>query len=312
MRSSNLLSSATVECPKGLLNRAKQLDSPATAIVNAGAPLAMQSAKLAVENGLFDPVLIGDTNSIMQIARDLNWDISDIRVVDAKNDIEAAKIAVSLARNDEVACLMKGDIHTDDLLRAVLNKEHGLRTKTRLSHVFHMTKPGSDDAICVTDAAINVQPSVAVKLDIARNAVGLLHALGKPQPKVAVLSATEVPSSAMPSSLEAQQVTEQAANGEVENALVFGPLAFDNAVSPEAASLKGIDSPVAGYADILLVPNIETGNALVKQMVYYMSAAAAGIVLGAAVPIILTSRADPVEARLAGAALASIYASKQS
>lgn len=311
MHSSNLLSKEAVECPQGLLDKAKQLDSPAVAIVNAGALLAMQSAKLAVDIGLLEPVLVGDTNNIQRIAKDLNWNLSNVRIVQAESDIDAANIAVSLARNGEVASLMKGDIHTDDLLRAVLNTEHGLRTNSRLSHIFHMTKPGSDDAICVTDAVINVQPTVGVKLDIARNAVGLLHALGTPQPKVAVLSATEVPSSAMPSSLEAREVTKEAENGAVENALVFGPLAFDNAVSPTAAKLKGLESPVAGYADILLVPNIETGNALVKQMVYYMSAAAAGVVLGATVPIILTSRADPVEARLASAVLASIYASNK-
>ena len=308
MQRSKLLSNQIVECPQRLLDRAKKCATPATAIVNAGTMLAMQSAKLAADNGLLDPVLVGDRDDIGEIAIDLNWDVAGIRIVDAKNAIAAAEVAVSLARNGEVASLMKGDVHTDDLLRAVLNKAHGLRTNSRLSHVFHMTKPGSDDAICITDAVINVQPTVDVKLDIARNAVGLLHALGNTQPNVAVLSATEVASSAMPSSVEAEEVAKQAAGGAVENALVYGPLAFDNAVSPEAAKLKGIDSPVAGYADILLVPNIETGNALFKQMVYYMSAAAAGVVLGASVPIVLTSRADPPAARLAGAALASIYA----
>ena len=172
-----------------------------------------------------------------------------------------------------------------------------------------MTVPASDKVICITDAVINVAPSIAIKLDIARNATALLHALGNKQPNIAVLSATEVATAAIPSSVDAASVTREAEAGAVPGAMVYGPLAFDNAVSIEAAKLKGITSPVAGNADVLLVPNIETGNALFKQMVYYMSAAAAGVVLGAKVPIILTSRADPAAARLAGTALASIYAS---
>jgi len=172
-----------------------------------------------------------------------------------------------------------------------------------------MTKPESDSAICITDAVINVLPNVDTKLDIARNATSLLHALGNPSPHIAVLSATEVASPSMPSSMEAAEVVRAAANnGEVPGAVVEGPYAFDNAISPEAAKKKNIEGVVAGNADVLLVPNIETGNALFKQMVYFQSAAAAGVVLGATVPIILTSRADPVAARLASTALASIYA----
>ena len=310
MNRNNLISEAPVVCPSVLLDQAQNLSASTAAVVNAGSVLAMQSAKLAFENKVINPVLVGDESTIKKIAQELLWDVSEIRIVHAASDIDAAATAVALARNGEVSTMMKGDIHTDDLLRAVLNREHGLTIGSRLSHVFHMTKPGSNDAICISDAVINVAPSVDVKLDIARNAVRLCHALGNARPKVAVLSATEVPSAAMPSSLEAEQVSQEAQAGAVPGADVYGPLAFDNAVSGEAAKLKGITHPVAGNADILLVPNIETGNALFKQMVYYMSAAAAGVVLGAKVPIVLTSRADPAAARLAGAALATIVSNQ--
>jgi phosphotransacetylase len=310
MNRNNLISEAPVVCPSVLLDQAQNLSASTAAVVNAGSVLAMQSAKLAFENKVINPVLVGDESTIKKIAQELLWDVSEIRIVHAASDIDAAATAVALARNGEVSTMMKGDIHTDDLLRAVLNREHGLTIGSRLSHVFHMTKPDSNDAICISDAVINVAPSVDVKLDIARNAVRLCHALGNARPKVAVLSATEVPSAAMPSSLEAEQVSQEAQAGAVPGADVYGPLAFDNAVSGEAAKLKGITHPVAGNADILLVPNIETGNALFKQMVYYMSAAAAGVVLGAKVPIVLTSRADPAAARLAGAALATIVSNQ--
>jgi len=306
-----MLSSIPVECPTYLLEKAKPLAPVATAIVNAGAKLPLESARMAAEQGLIEPVLVGDTVAIKAGADALGWDITDVRIVAADGEVEAANAAVALARANEVSSLMKGNLHTDHLLRAVINKETGLRTERRLSHIFHMTLPGSDEAICITDAAINVLPSVDIKLDILRNAVALLHALGTAVPKVALLSATEVPSKAVPSSMDASIIAQEVANGAVPGALVEGPLAFDNAISKEAAKLKGIDSSVAGNVDILLVPNIEAGNFLFKQMVYLMSAAAAGIVMGAKVPIVLTSRADPVSARLAATALASIYASTQ-
>ena len=302
-----MLSTLPVECPEFLLDKAKGFPATATAVVNAGSTIALQSAKLGYEQGLIVPVLVGDPNQISAVASQLNWDISSIRQIASSNEVDAAQIAVSLARNGEVASLMKGDIHTDQLLKAVINKELGLRTGTRLSHVFHMTVPGSDKVLCITDAVINVQPDLKIKLDIARNAVQLMHALGNPMPKIAVLSATEVATPSMPSSMEAAELVAAANNGAVSGALIDGPFAFDNAVSSEAAKLKGIRSEVAGNADVLLVPNIETGNALFKMMVYFMSAAAAGVVLGARVPIILTSRADPAAARLAATAVASIF-----
>lgn len=305
----SMLSSTPIECPQYLLDKARLLAPAPTAIVNAGAQLPMESAKEAFEKGLIEPVLVGDISIINAIAKTLAWDISELRVVAADGEVAAAQTSVALARGGEVSSLMKGNLHTDNLLRAVINRDTGLRTGTRLSHVFHMTLPGSDAAICITDAAINVLPPVGVKLDIARNVTALMHALGNKAPKIAVLSATEVPTESVPSSMEAAEVVKEAQNGAIPGAIVDGPFAFDNAVSSEAAKIKGINSPVAGCADVLLVPNIEAGNVLFKQMVYFMSAAAAGIVMGAKVPIVLTSRADPVAARLASAALASIVAS---
>lgn len=303
-----MLSRTPVQCPQSLLDKAAANQPILTAVVNAGSCLTLQSARLAVENRLIEPVLVGNRLNIMAEAKVLGWDISAFRIIDAANEIEAAQVSVSLARNQEVASLMKGDIHTDNLLKAVLNVETGIRSAPRLSHVFHMSVPHSDEALCITDAVVNVLPDVATKLEIARNATTLLHTLGCNNPKIAVLSATEVATPTMPSSVEAAEVVKAAANGEVPGAVLGGPFAFDNAVSPEAAKLKGVTGPVAGLADVLLVPNIETGNALFKQMVYFMSAAAAGVVLGAKVPITLTSRADPAAARLASTALASIYA----
>lgn len=303
-----MLSSKPVQCPKSLLKTAAANPPVLTAVVNAGSRLVLESTLLAVENGLIEPVLIGDHSAITKVAKDLNWDVSALRIVAAADEIEAAQIAVSLARHKEVASLMKGDIHTDNLLRAVLNVDTGIRSAPRLSHVFHMSVPESEQALCITDAVVNVQPDVTTKLEIARNATTLMHALGISKPNIAVLSATEVATPAMPSSVEAAEVVSEAAAGAVPGAVLGGPFAFDNAISASAAKLKGITDPVAGHADVLLVPNIETGNALFKQMVYFMSAAAAGVVLGASVPITLTSRADPAQARLASTALASIYA----
>jgi phosphotransacetylase len=303
-----MLSSLPYECPPELLDKARQGPPTPTALVGAGGRLALESARQAHEAGLIEPCLVGDADDIVAAARAIGWNIADLRVVPAGDETKSAETAVALARGNEVAALMKGQVHTDALMRAVVNREAGLRGGRRISHVFHMTAPGRPGALCITDAAVNVAPDVAARMDILANAVGLFHALGNPEPKVAVLSATETPIAAMPSSQDAAEIVRRAAQGEVPGALVDGPLALDVAVSPEAAAVKGVDSPVAGQADILLVPNIETGNALFKAMVYFMSATAAGLVLGARVPVTLTSRADPPEARLAATALAAIAA----
>ena len=203
---------------------------------------------------------------------------------------------------------MKGHLHTDALMKAVVNRKHGIRTTRRLSHVFHMTIPDDEQVLMITDGAVNVQPDLDTKIDIINNAVEMAHTLGNLNPKVALLSGTESVLPAMPSSVDAAKVVKRANAGEVKNATVDGPFAFDNALSPDAASVKGMDGPVAGRADILVVPNIETGNGLFKMMVYFMSGLAAGVVMGAAVPIVLTSRADPPEARFAATAIAAIVA----
>lgn len=305
-----MLSDLPFECPADLLERGGMGVPTPTAVAGATGELPLESARLAAEAGLIEPVLVGEAQRISDLARSIGWDIAGLRVVAAEGEAAAAETAVALARGKEVAALMKGQIPTDVLMRAVVARETGLRTGRRLSHVFYMTAPGRAGAFTITDAAVNVAPDVEARLHITRNAVALHHALGEPQPKVAVLSATEHASAAMPSSLEAAEIVERAAD-EVDAALVEGPFALDIAISPQAAAVKGVDSKVAGKADILVVPNIETGNALFKAMVYFLSATAAGLVLGAKVPIVLTSRADPPEARLAAAALAAIIAGRE-
>jgi phosphate acetyltransferase len=281
------------------------------AVVGAGGKLALESARRATETGLIEPCLVGDREAIAAIAESIAWDLSGIRVEQAGDEAKAAETAVALARGGEVAALMKGQIHTDALMRAVVARDIGLRGGRRISHVFHMTIPGREGELLISDAAINVSPDPATRIDIIANAVQVLHALGNDEPKVAVLSATETPIEAMPSSQEAAEISRRAAQGEVSGAVVDGPFALDVAISPAASAVKGVDSPVAGRADILLVPNIETGNSLYKAMVHFMSATAAGLVMGARVPIVLTSRADPPEARLTAVALAAIVAAHQ-
>ena len=257
-----------------------------------------------------EPVLVGDRNAIAAAAERIDWDIGGFETVDAADEPAAGMTAAKLCGDGAADALMKGHIHTDAFVRGILSRDAGLRTGRRLTHVFHMTVPDDDKALLITDAAINVAPDIETRLQAAANAVDLAIALGIESPKVAVLSASEEATEAMPSTLDAAEITARAVS-EIPNASVYGPLAFDNAVSPEAAAIKEIDHPVAGHADILLVPTIETGNALFKIMVYFMSACAAGIVMGAKVPAILTSRADPPEARLASAAIASILAQQR-
>jgi phosphotransacetylase len=303
-----VLSPLPFASPGHVIEKATAATPTPTAVAGAGGRLALESARRATEAGLIEPCLVGDPEAITAAASGIGWDLAPYRCVSAEDETKAAEAAVALARGNEVAALMKGQVHTDTLMRAVVDRENGLRAGRRMSHIFYMTAPDRQGALTITDAAVNVAPDAAVKLDIINNAVDLLHALGTPEPKIAVLSATDTPIAAMPSSLEAAEVVRRAVQGAVTGAVVDGPFALDLAISPEAATVKGVDSPVAGQADILLVPNIETGNALYKAMVYFMSATAAGLVMGAKVPIILTSRADPPEARLTAAALAAIVA----
>ena len=303
-----MLSDKPFEVPPYLLDRIEGTDRVRMAIAGADHPIALESARQGADAGIIEPVLVGDADVIRAAARDIDWDVEAYAIVDAVGEERAPAAAVALAKSGEVSSLMKGHLHTDTLMKAVVNREHGLRTARRLSHVFHMTIPDNDRVLMITDGAVNVQPDLDTKIDIINNAVEMAHTLGNPNPKVALLSGTESVLPAMPSSVDAAKAVKRANAGEVKNATVDGPFAFDNALSPEAAALKGMDSPVAGQADIVVVPNIETGNSLFKMMVYFLSGLAAGVVLGAAVPIVLTSRADPPEARFAATAIAAMVA----
>ena len=303
-----MLSQLTPVCPQPLLNQAQALPAMVTAVVNAGSELALESAKLAFEAGIIVPILVGNIASIQKAAQAIDWNIDQFELIASESEEDSAANAVQCVHQGTAKLLMKGNLHTDVLIRALLNKKHGLRTGERLSHLFHMSVPGSDRVLCITDAVVNVSPDTKTQLSILRGATDVMHALGNLKPKVALLSATEVVTQAMPSSMAAKQLLAAMSDQDHEAADVFGPLAFDGAMSPEAAKIKGITHPVAGYADVLLVPNIETGNAIFKQLVYFNGATAAGVLMGAKVPVMLTSRADPPAARLASAALAVVYA----
>ena len=305
-----MLSTEPFEVPQYLVDLAGDLPGLAVAVVGADHPIALESARRAAETGAIEPVLIGEADVIRLLAKEAGWSLGDTRVIHEPDEEKKADVAAALAKNREVAVIMKGHVHTDALMRAVLRRDAGLRTDRRTSHVFHMTVPGRDGVLHVTDAVVNVQPDSGEMLDIINNAVDLAHALGTEAPHVALLSGAEVVNPSMPSSVQAAEVAARAADGEVQGAVVDGPFGLDNAISRAAAELKGIDSPVAGNADILVVPNIEAGNILFKQMVYFLSATAAGVVMGTKVPIVLTSRADPPEARLAATFIAAIVAAK--
>ncbi len=239
-----MLSSVPFVCPPGLLEKGRRHPPIPTAVAGAEGRVALESARLAAEAGLIEPTLIGDAQAIAATATDIGWDISDLRVIAAADEAGAARAATALARDGEVAAVMKGHIHTESLMRAVIDRGQGLRTGRRISHVFYMTAPERDGAICITDAAINVSPDVEAKLDIIRNAATLFNALNDGEAKVALLSASEVPSAAVPSSVEAEETARRAAD-EVPGVVVEGPLAFDLAVSPAAAAIKGFESAVA-------------------------------------------------------------------
>ena len=299
-----MLSTQAFEVPAAQIAAALKGERKRTAVAGAESELALVSARNAQETGLIDPVLVGEGAAIRDLAKRIAWDIGGIEIVETDDEKETAAKAVAMARAGEVDLLMKGSVHTEALMRAAVNREQGLRTDRLMSHVFQMTFPGAERALYITDAALNVAPHVEQRLGLTRNAVELLNKAGIARPKVAILSAVEVRNQSVPSSLDAATMAELAQEGAVENASVEGPLSFDLAVSPEAASVKGLKSDVAGRADLVVVPNIETGNTLFKALVYFRSATAAGLVLGAKVPIILTSRADPPEARLAAVAFA--------
>lgn len=293
------------------IRQAKALPMLRAAIVHPCSPEAILAAVEIRDEGLLLPILIGPEAKIHAAAEQAGVVLDGIPIEAVEHSHAAAARAVELAVCGKVATLMKGSLHTDELLGAVVAHDSGLRTERRISHVYAMDVPAYGKPLIVTDAAINIQPTLDQKRDICQNAVDMLHTLGIAEPLVAVLAAVETVNAKMPSTLDAAALTVMAARGQISGARVDGPLAFDNAISPEAARTKGIVSPVAGQADILLVPDLEAGNMLAKQLIYFGGADAAGLVLGARVPIILTSRADSLRTRIASAALAKLVASSR-
>tara|TARA_Y100000590_G_scaffold429578_1_gene542282 strand:+ start:407 stop:1318 length:912 start_codon:yes stop_codon:yes gene_type:complete len=300
-----MLSNKKIVCPKNLINVAKKIGTVNAAIVNAGEIFPMESVHKAVQHNLINPTFIGNKNEIIKYAKKLNWDISKYTVIDEKNENSTAPIAAKLASENKVKIIVKGHIHTDILMKAVLKRDLNLIGKKRLSHVWHMTLNEDDKPFIITDGVVNVLPKLEVKMHILRNAVDFANKIGISRPKVSVLSATEEILESVPSSVEANLITKKAKEENIK-ADVFGPLAFDNSVSKKSAAIKKIKNEVAGEADILLVPNVEAGNALVKMMIYFMGACAAGVVLGGKAPVVITSRSDEAEARLASIAAAVV------
>jgi phosphotransacetylase len=292
-----------------LLRAAQALDAIRVAVAHPCSPEALQAAVESRDEDLIEPVLVGPRARIAAIAKKAGIALDGIEVIDAEHSHAAALAAVRLAREGKVAAVMKGSLHTDELLHAVLDRECGLRTERRVSHAFLMDVPEYPRPLLITDAAVNIAPTLAEKADILQNAIDLMRRLGYDAPRVAILSAVETVNPAIASTIEAAALCKMVDRGQITGGIVDGPLAFDNAVSTEATRIKGIVSPVAGRADVLLVPDLESGNMLYKQFVYLAGADAAGVVLGARVPIILTSRANSLRIRLASCALAVVLAS---
>ena len=291
-----------------LIARCKALTPLPTAIVHPCDESSLRGAVEAAEMGILQPILVGPREKIEAVAAQFKLDISRYELVDAPHSKAAAEVAVRLAREGKVEMLMKGSLHTDELMGAVVRSATGLRTGRRISHAFIMDVPKLDRAIVVTDAAINIFPTLEDKMHIVQNAIDLCHALGFPQPKVAILSAMETVNPTVPSTVEAAALCKMADRKQITGGILDGPLALDNAIDLTSARIKKIDSPVAGMADILVAPDLEAGNMLAKSLTFMADADAAGIVLGARVPIILTSRADSVTTRLASCAVAALVA----
>jgi len=300
-----MLSKKEIICPENLLKIAKTKGPVKVVIVNAGKSIAIESAKKSVNEGLIEPIFIGDKLIIEKLAKDIQWNISRYEIINEPIENNTALIAAKLASEEKVKIIVKGHIHTDILMKAVLKRDLNLIGKKRLSHVWHMTLEKNDKPFIITDGALNVLPKLETKMHILKNSVDFAKRIGINRPKVSVLSATEEVLESVPSSIDAKELTTRAQN-EVKDADIFGPMAFDNSVSEKAAQIKGIKNIVAGKTDILLVPNVETGNSLVKMMIYFMGACAAGVVVGGKVPVVITSRADSAPARLASIAAAIV------
>ena len=300
-----MLSNKEIICPNNLLDVAHKKKGVKVAVVNAGKPLPMLSVQDAVNENLIEPIFIGDNKEILKCADDLQWDISQYEIIDEPVENNTAKIAAKLASEGKIKIIVKGHIHTDVLMKEVLKREYDLLGKTRLSHIWHMTIEKDDKPLIITDGALNVLPNIKTKMHILRNVINFSNRIGISRPKIAVLSATEEVLDSVPSSLDAAELTRLAKEDNLE-ADVFGPLAFDNSISKKSAAIKGIKNIVAGEADVLLVPSVETGNGLVKMMIYFMGACAAGVVVGGKVPVVITSRSDEAQARLASIAAAVV------
>tara|TARA_Y100000590_G_scaffold260099_1_gene292161 strand:+ start:1753 stop:2667 length:915 start_codon:yes stop_codon:yes gene_type:complete len=300
-----MLSNKKIICPNNLIKVAKKTGNVDAAIVNAGEIFPMESVHKAVQHNLINPTFIGNEDEIKKYANKLKWDISKYKIINVKDENSTAPIAAKLASEDKVKIIVKGHIHTDVLMKAVLKRDLNLIGKKRLSHVWHMTLDTDDKPFIITDGVVNVLPKLEVKMHILRNAVDFANKIGISRPKVAVLSATEEILESVPSSIDADLITKRAKEENIK-ADVFGPLAFDNSVSKKSAAIKKIKNDVSGNTDILLVPNVEAGNALVKMMIYFMGACAAGVVLGGKAPVVITSRSDEAEARLASIAAAVV------
>jgi len=300
-----MLSNKEIVCPNKLLDEAHKKKGVKVAVVNAGKPLPMLSVQDAVNENLIEPIFIGDKKEILKCAENLKWNISEYEIIDEPVENDTAKIAAKLASEDKVKIIVKGHIHTDVLMKEVLKREYNLLGKTRLSHIWHMTVEKDGKPLIITDGALNVLPNVKTKMHILKNVINFSNRIGISRPKVAVLSATEEVLDSVPSSLDAAELTKLAKEENLE-ADVFGPLAFDNSISKKSAAIKGIKNAVAGEADVLLVPSVETGNGLVKMMIYFMGACAAGVVVGGKVPVVITSRSDEAQARLASIAAAVV------
>ncbi|HRF44770.1 MAG TPA: phosphate acetyltransferase [Candidatus Competibacteraceae bacterium] len=291
-----------------LIARCKALTPVPTSIAHPCDESSLKGAVEAAELGILQPILVGPRAKIEAIATQLQLNISSYEIVDAPHSHAAADEAVRLAREGKAEMLMKGSLHTDELMGAVVRTATGLRTERRISHAFIMDVPSLDRAIIITDAAINIFPALEDKMHITQNAIDLVHALGFEQPRVAILSAMETVNPKVQSTVEAAALCKMADRKQITGGILDGPLALDNAIDLAAAQMKQIDSPVAGRADILVVPDLEAGNMLAKSLTFMAGADAAGIVLGARVPIILTSRADSVMTRLASCAVAALVA----
>jgi phosphate acetyltransferase len=281
------------------------------AVVHPVDELSLEGALAAAEAGVVDLVLVGPRNRIQKAADGLGVDISGFELIDTEHSHASAAVAVALAREGKVSALMKGAISSDELLTTVIDPVAGLRTARRASHVYVLSVPDYPKLLLVTDAAINIEPDLATKRDIVQNAVDLAHALGNPLPKVAILSAVEKVKPQIQSTIDAAALCKMADRKQITGAILDGPLAFDNAISLEAAEQKGIDSPVAGDPDILVVPDLVSGNILAKQLTFLGHASSAGLVMGAKVPVALTSRAENVASRVVSAALAALVAVQQ-